>query len=217
MKTTEDNPSLDYESGAIKKIAIVGGPCGGKTTLLEKLAKHPRLQNRFLVVPEAASLLLPGFLAVKSETVARDHPWQKHLQRSIIAAQLGLEATFAAHAAKNDISMLVCDRGLLDADVYTSDGLEILEKEFGISLQKATDNYTGVIHLESLAVAAPHLYGKANNHTRYETIEEAREVESRTLAAWADHPNRIVLTGAEIDLKYIRAATFMVGFIGEKL
>lgn len=216
MKTVENNPLLEHPADAItiKKVALVGGPCSGKTTMLERLAKNPELQNRFLVVPEAATLLLPGFLAVKAESVGPEHPWQKHLQRAIIATQLGLEATYAAHAAKNNIPLLVCDRGLLDAGVYTSDGLGILEHEFGITPQGASDNYAGVIHLESLAVTAPHLYSKSNNKTRYETLEEAREVEARTLVAWEGHPNRLVLTGSELEDKHTKAAAFIIETLG---
>ncbi len=219
MMTLErtQTPKQSKETTSIKKVVIVGGPCGGKTTVLDRLETHPVLKNKYLIVPEAATLLLPGFLAVKAESVTREHSWQEHLQRAIIAAQLGLEATYEDHAIKNRIPLLICDRGLKDAQVYTASGSKILEHEFGIDAETANATYDGVVHLESLAVAAPHLYSKSNNQQRYETAREAREVEARALEVWSDHPNRLVLTGSHLDYKCEMAAAFILRTLEESV
>lgn len=44
--------------GEIKRIVLTGGPCGGKTTSIEKIVeKFEELNYKVFVVPEAATLL----------------------------------------------------------------------------------------------------------------------------------------------------------------
>ena len=44
--------------------------------------------------------------------------------------------------------------------------------------------YSGVIYLRSAAVGAEKFYTTANNQHRYETLQEARELDLRTLQSW---------------------------------
>ena len=54
--------------------------------------------------------------------------------------------------------------------------------------------YVAVIHLESLAVGCPKLYGKRSNEKRLESLEEAQKLEFATRTAWSSHPNYYLIT-----------------------
>ena len=193
------NP-VSSRQGTVRKIALTGGPCGGKSTVLRELSFDANMEGKFLCVPEAATLLLPGFLAVKTE-VDINPSWQIHLQRSITATQISLENTYEEYAAANGIGLLICDRGIMDAPVYTPGGTELLSEEFGISVDDAYNRYAQVIHLESLATASPDRFGVAGNDVRYESLEQARGVEYRTRDAWAMHPNWNFIAGNDLSNK----------------
>lgn len=183
-----------------KLIAITGGPCAGKTSVLEHLSDDEELHGSFLMVPEAATMLLPGFLAVRAETDDRESTWQRRFQTSVTTLQLELEESYKAHATNSDIPLLLCDRGLLDAYVYTQSAEAILASAVG-SEKEALDRYYAVVHLESLATSAPQSYSNLGNESRYETLEQARGLEFMTKAAWAGHHNRYAAKGCNLEKK----------------
>ncbi|MBI3270564.1 MAG: hypothetical protein HYZ53_16275, partial [Planctomycetes bacterium] len=55
--------------------------------------------------------------------------------------------------------------------------------------------YESVIHLESLATAAPERYGRDGNEQRFEPLERARVLELAAREAWARLPRRIIIDG----------------------
>ena len=93
------------------KIAITGGPSGGKTTLIEALKKE--FAGRIKVVPEAASILYKGgFPRVKS------YDGLYHAQRAIYSVQKEIEDLRCKLYPE---ALIVCDRGSLDALAYWPD------------------------------------------------------------------------------------------------
>ncbi|MGZ5279699.1 MAG: AAA family ATPase, partial [Pseudobdellovibrionaceae bacterium] len=83
------------------KIAVTGGPSGGKTTLIEVLQKD--LKSKVTVVPETASILYRGGFPRRSTPEAR-----KHVQRAIYFSQKELEALIQGESQS---PLIVCDRG----------------------------------------------------------------------------------------------------------
>lgn len=119
------------------KIAITGGPSGGKTTLIENLKKE--FGQKVALVPEAASILYKGgFPRIKTKNASA------HTQRVIFSLQHELEELieqeFEAH-------LIICDRGSLDGIAYWP-----FSEENFFSIHKSTKSqellrYNWVIHL----------------------------------------------------------------------
>lgn len=161
------------------KIAITGGPSGGKTTLIEALQKD--LSPKLSVVPEAASLLYRGGFPRKSSAIAK-----KHAQRAICYVQRELEDMITLESKK---PVIVCDRGSLDSIAYWPGD----EADFFSSLQtdRQTEiqRYQWVLHLDT---AAPESFD-SSNPIRTESYKEALELNQMVKSAWMGHPQRIII------------------------
>ena len=173
-------------------IALTGGPCAGKTTLLELLRQRQTMCGRkLLFVPEAATILVGrGF--VIGENV-------REFQTETLRLQLQLEAQARKQAAQlGQPCAIICDRGTLDGAGYCTPAVfaDIL-RDCGRSRTELARSYDLVIHLVSTAVEAPDAYTVSNNEARHESLEEAIAQEHRTFAAWQDHPHRVAITSTE--------------------
>ncbi len=176
----------------MKKIVLTGGPCGGKTSALEAIKLNFPCQ--VLVVPEAATILLSGGFPVPGRDLAWSEDWQHDFQASVTVLQTSLEHSYQLMAEQRGATLLVCDRGILDGAAYTPGGAAEFYRRNNINEADAIANYTTVIHLESLAVTAPHLYGRGNNAERFESLVEAQTIEHKIKAAWSVHPQQQVIT-----------------------
>ena len=85
-------------------IVLTGGPGGGKTTLIEKLARDPAWVDRFAVLPEAISLM--GQIKISPET--------QLFQRVMVSLQMGLEDGLLQALGSEDNRPILCHRGSLD-------------------------------------------------------------------------------------------------------
>lgn len=190
-----------------KMIAVTGGPCAGKTTVLKALQRE--FAADVVVVPEAATMLLPGFLAVREESDDAASAWQKSFQKSTTMLQLELEATYRNFAKKNGKRVGLCDRGINDADAYTAAARTLLEETFGLAADALDRRYDAVIYLESLATADPVAFSTSNNEQRYETLEQARALEYRTREAWLGTKALTFIGGCDIDEKIRQAGSIV--------
>src|SRR5438105_2945600 len=122
----------------VDRIALTGGPCGGKTTLLRDLRAEDPEGRRWLSVPEAAPLLFAAGLRA-------DGP---EFQRSVVRLQIALEDACSACARPGQT--LLCHRGALDALAYWLRA-GWCEGEFfalvEMSREELFARYRGVIHL----------------------------------------------------------------------
>lgn len=170
----------------MKKIVLTGGPCAGKTTVLEVLRRD--FAGQALVVPEVATILLSGGFPIPGKDVKWSPEWQAAFQTAVLPVQIQLEAAYELRAVEQGASLLICDRGVLDGAAYTPGGLEEFCRRYGVDAQEALASYHAVLHLESTAVGDPEFYGQANNSARFEDLEEAARLEHATRAAWQAHP-----------------------------
>lgn len=169
---------------SLVKVAITGGPSGGKTTLIEALKKE--LGQRCAIVPEAASILYRGgFPRYKDpKTIV-------HAQRAIYVTQFELEAMISYVSQK---SLIVCDRGSLDSAAYWPASADIdFFTALGTSKEKELARYDWVIHLDT---AAADDYD-SSNPIRTETYQEAWDLNARIKQAWEGHPRRVIITHNE--------------------
>lgn len=178
--------TMDLGEG-ITAIAIVGGPCGGKTSGLAKLIE--RLSDRgykVLVCPESATKLMKGGIL----------PWELRslqFQRQVLLDTLMQEERFF-EAAKyyRDLGfkvVILFDRGAIEGEAYIpKEEFAGLIKSFGFNYQDLCERrYHAVMHMRTAALGAPEHYSLENNKTRTETLEYAIEVDQRILEAWQRH------------------------------
>lgn len=180
----------------IPMLVLTGGPCAGKSTVLEYLrAQLPEAA----FVPEAATLLLSGGYPLPGREVEYSDHWRYNFQGAILDLQLRLEAFWAQEARETYKRVLVLDRGALDGAAYLPGGAEENADTYGLSLESTLDRYYSIYHLESLATGDPASYGKRGNAERMESLEEAAQLELKTREAWRPHPRHTIFA-AEPDL-----------------
>lgn len=162
-----------------RKLAITGGPSGGKTTLIEALQRDQG--HQIAVVPEAASILYRGGFPRRKGTNR-----QKHVQRAIYFTQCELEALIEDEYPNQ---LIICDRGSLDSNAYwPNDGTQFLESVKS-TLEIEIARYDWVLHLDT----APEAHYDSENPIRTESYLEAQELNTSILKAWAAHPYRWII------------------------
>ncbi len=175
----------------MKKIVITGGPCAGKTTVVEFLREE--LQTEAIFVPEAATMLLSGgfppppegqFLGEEQFNV-----WMQQFQAAVYHTQIALEDLAMSEAERGNKSLILHDRARADVIAYHPHGLAGFIFQFHINAPSIHAHYDMVIFLESLAVGQPEMFGRFGNEHRYESLEHAIEANARTRRAWYTHPN----------------------------
>ncbi len=183
------------------KIALTGGPCAGKTTMLKKLTNYLNEKGiNNVVIPEAATELIVNGIVFNGidESV-------KNFQDMVLKKQI-----FNENLAKDYITrvyfpvskaVMICDRGLIDGKAYLNneDDFDEILKNNNISYINALDSYDLVINLITIADCNKELYN-FDNEARFETPEEAIKTDRKTSNAWALHRNlKIVNTSISID------------------
>ncbi len=198
----------------IRRIVITGGPCGGKSSALERVKKDfSALGWTVLTVPETATELISGGVAPWTcGTPTEYQRYQMHLQRE-------KERAFVS-AAKNmpaEKILIVCDRGMLDNLAYMSlEDFKAIAAEMGESLVAFRDSYDAVFHLVTAADGAECAYTTANNSARIETPAEARDLDARVISAWTGHPHfRVVDNSTDFEGKLSRLTAEIAVFLGE--
>ena len=162
-----------------RKLAITGGPSGGKTTLIENLQRD--LGHQIAVAPEAASILYRGGFP-RRKGINR----QKHIQRAIYYTQLELEALMEDEYPEK---LLICDRGSLDSLAYwPEDGTSFFDTIHS-DLAKEISRYDWVLHLDT----APEAHYDSENPIRTESYAEAQRLNEKILKAWEPHPQRLII------------------------
>src|SRR3989344_5303364 len=139
----------------IPKIVLTGGPCSGKSTVIEKIKKE---RPDIHCVPEMATILISQF----KNLPGKDKVSGRRFQRAVYRAQRILEATSTQFAISEGKKAIIFDRGSLDGAAYTEGGLDEFEKELKISRQDEYGQYDQVI---CLAVPIKKVYeeNKDNN------------------------------------------------------
>jgi predicted ATPase len=170
----------------MNKIVITGGPCAGKTSVMEAL--KTKLNQDAVFVPECATLILSGGFPAPPDQKFLGHEqfdnWMRHFQCAVYHTQLALEDLATSEARLENKEMIVCDRGTIDAVAYHPEGMAGFTDQFGTTMTAMHIRYNLVIFLESLAVGQPELFGRVGNEHRYETLEHAQHVNQLTFDAW---------------------------------
>lgn len=189
----------------IHKIVLTGGPCGGKTSALPLLVAKLRNSYHVVTVPESATLLFNnGFILLSppETTIIK--------QTAIIKFQIALEDAIAtAEKIVNKPTIMLCDRGIMDAKAYSGIYWDEILKQNNWSESMFLNRYDAVCHLVSAAIGTD-MYTKANNAARFETAEEAVNADKRTQNAWSSHQNLAIFDNStDFDGKVDRIIKFV--------
>jgi len=197
----------------MKKIVLTGGPCGGKTTFLEALKE---LDLGVVIVPEAATILLSGGFLEPNKDVPWSEDWQTAFEYAVFHLQKSIEETAVLQAKQQGASLLVCDRGSLDAAVFLPGGLDQAQLLLGLDIKSERLRYDAVLHLESLATADPVAYGSEGNGHRFESVNRAQKMEILSRDVWSQHKNYYFIDGQRsIDSKVSDALALIKEFLDE--
>lgn len=197
-----------------QKIVLTGGPCGGKTTALSKLAE--RLEGfgyRVLCVPEAATMLFKGglsFEGVGSSQVML-------LQKTMLETNLRLEQTFEDMAqAYPDKTVILCDRGANDVKAFCDPVIwEAILDMCDVTEGALMSRYEAVIHMVTAAIGAEEHYTLDNNSARTETPEQAANVDRALQDAWTGHAHmRVVDNTTDFEEKVRKTVSHICRVLG---
>ena len=177
----------------IIRVALTGGPCGGKTTCQTKVEKE--FGSQILSAPEVASVLLTNLFPAPGNDPEAQERWMHSFQQSVLPTQLAMEDQFLEMAQRNAARLLLTDRGALDGAAYLGKGVDYFLERFGLELNDIHNRYDMVIHFETLAMSNPLLYEelKATNPARYENARDAICIDTALQEAWRDHPNWVLI------------------------
>ncbi len=186
-----------------KKIAITGGPSGGKTTLIDALKKE--FGQKIKIAPEAASILYKGgFPRIKN------YSGYLHAQKSILTTQNELEQLLMENFPER---LLVCDRGSLDSLAYWPDTEKHFFETIHSTREKELAKYDWILHLDT---AFENDYD-TSNPIRTEDFHEALMLNEKIKKAWDGHPKRVILTAQNDFFTKMRKATDIVAeILGQK-
>ncbi len=118
---------------------------------------------------------------------------------------------------KNNKILIVCDRGVLDNAAYMTEiEFRRILKDLGTSEIRERDSYDAVFHLVTAAKGKESIYMHDTHIARYESVEEAREVDDRIIASWTGHPHfKVIDNSTEFEQKLERLLAEITAFLGE--
>ncbi len=200
----------------IVRIVLTGGPAAGKTTLISRILKEFKSEDgwKVITIPETATELISGFGIAPFPSCMS----MEEFQYFVIEDQLHKErlALRAAQTVPEEKVLIVYDRAVLDDKAYISDEQFTLTlAHFGRTEADLLKGYDAVLHLVTCAKGAEYAFNYGNA-ARYESIDDARSLDDRTLRAWQGHPALYVIDNSvDFEDKINRAVAQIYRVIGE--
>jgi predicted ATPase len=172
----------------VTRIALTGGPCAGKSTVLKRIRqKYEEKGYAVYLLPEAATL----FIEAGADFLTKDAELSYVTEKSKLEFQLQMERSMTQIAeASGKPALLICDRGTMDTAAYMPAAVwQRIKDDIGLTEKELRDeHYDAVLHICTAAKGAEDFYTLYNNKCRSESVEVARDVDDRILAVWKGHP-----------------------------
>lgn len=132
---------------------------------------------------------------------------------------MALEDIFIEIALESEQpTIILCDRGVMDGSAYTSDHIwqALLDETGWSTIQLRDRRYEAVIHMVTAADGAHEFYTSANNEARYESANDAMELDKKLINAWVGHPHFSIVDNSQNGFKnkIDRALDTVLKFIG---
>ncbi len=204
-------------------VALTGGPCAGKTSILSMLAqKIPALGWEVYFAEESATTLINQGMRLKAAIAAGDQKKMLDYQLKIIRHSLDNLAMMKSCAEMEERdALIVCDRGIPDVRAYLPEGREGDEQyanllhESGLTAIGALELYKAVIKLATAADGARTFYILHNNAARDESPAVARYLDKRIAHAYLGHPHlRAIDNSTGFEEKKARALREICAVLG---
>lgn len=184
------------------KIVLTGGPCGGKTTGLQRLKKM-LTEDGFDVFtcPEVSTLLLsngctyPGICEDERFIMEKKDVLLEY-ETQLLKLVLQIQSSFVGIASlSHRPSIVLFDRGAMDVSAYAGPAMwEKVLANVGETNESLLGNYDLICHLVTAADGAEDFYSLENNlKARYEDPEGARVIDRKLQQSWNQHPAQIVI------------------------
>jgi len=190
-------------SSRIRKVAVTGGPCSGKTTFLERATRTARAAGWDVYpIEEPATKLIKDGLPIKEALRTGNIPLIYACERRITRWCLDVRHQTLRHIRVNGRgkkAVIIYDRGIPDNFAYMPEGPEGEEmylnilRETSHQPQEILAMYDAVIKLTTAAIGAPRFYSLSNNEARTEELAEAIRLDRRIDIAYAAHPMKFVI------------------------
>lgn len=202
----------------ITRVVLTGGPAAGKTTLISRILKEFNHDSgwRVITIPETATELISGFgLGPFPGCMTMEQ-----FQYFVVGDQLHKEqlALKGAETVPEEKILIIYDRAVFDDLAYINmeHFIEVLDS-FGKTPEKVMEGYDAVLHLVTCAKGAEYAYN-FGNAARYESVEEARALDDRTIRAWSSHPRHYIIDNSDdFDAKISRAINRIYQVIGQEV
>lgn len=188
---TADLNAIRYRHD-VDLIAITGGPCGGKDTVMARARQRlERYGLQVRVLPEVATELIAGGFDPTGKMWPNGDPLM--FQRHVLRYQLEREQRAIAMVVDqrlNGRTVILANRGAIDCRAYVpQEAFDAMVAREGLLLRDLFLRYRGAVHMVTAADGAEAFYTTANNAARRETPEEARARDQLTQRAWLGHPH----------------------------
>ena len=165
----------------IPRIVLTGGPCSGKSTIIESIKKdRPDIH----CVPEMATIVIGQFGITPSKDVVKN----RHFQKAVYRAQRIFEATSNQFAISDNKKAILFDRGAMDGAAYMTGGIKEFKKFFNTTLEAEYSQYDAVICLD-IPPSDVYEANRRNNPVRSENYDQACKLGEKIVKAWVNHPN----------------------------
>lgn len=216
-------PHSEFDKLTINIVAITGGPCGGKTDLVNTLLKQARFLNGTMVfvASEAAEYLIKNNITYDS--AGSDETFQ----RIIIERQLSDEKNVVISAIKYKVNhpydtvFCIFDRSLMDGQAYfenAKDYTKILA-QYGLTPNKIYKRIDRVVYMQSAANGAESYY--VINGIRKEPLEKAKKFDNKVYTAWVNHPDFVPIFNSDFiggfKEKLNKACGAIFGLVGKDM
>lgn len=168
----------------MNKIVFTGGPCAGKTEIINYLKEELEKRNyKVFIVSETAAELLPR--KTKSDNTYSDI---MDFQNLILKYQYAKENLIEEYIGNDDVIILY-DRALLDGKAYLErhEDFNTLLNQNNLSEINLVDKYNYVINLLSTATLNSNDY--KTNEIRLEDKTTAEKLDRKTTFSWILHNN----------------------------
>lgn len=177
------------------RMVLTGGPGGGKSVALQALQQDLTKEGlRVIAIPEAATEIILSGLSPRGILDNKD------FQALQLDLQLQREDLYAkaAQKLKEDVVVLLCDRGALDGKGFIEEeAFDQILKERDLREDQLLTRYDAIFHMTSAAKKDTALYSLNNNLARKETPSEAAAEDDRLIEIWSFHPYQVLIPPCE--------------------
>ena len=181
----------------IKEIVITGGPCSGKTEGIAFVKNNlEEMGWRVFTAREKATDVILGGVRDLQELAKKDPQTYLMLQKAILQWQLddAKKIRNLADIFQDEPRVILYDRGQQDNKAYVPEGVfDGFLKELGLSVKETCFDFDAVIHMVTAADGAQQHYNLENQARSEKDLQDVRDLDARTLAAYIGHPHLYII------------------------